>query len=285
MADILYKDGYQIKPKEIQRSGRVIFTDGTNNVSPNQQACEAYGYHFNQDTGVCSAFPNFNVNAVREAKNQSTQIIGADIDANRTDNSVLIGQRHSTVGTNRHILAVGDYHIVEHGVINSSVLSGRAGKSLYRGEAVFAGGGSTNTPGMYQQSKTHLSGKVTGNEDVSLYLQGNTTAAEQILLPANSICIYELYVTALCIGGSSGTAGHYKTEKHLGSCLTNNAGSITKVSSSVTAISSNGTTGTFSIDVATAHTMSLQVAGSANVNCQWSVVADLYVNNTDSVTF
>ena len=284
MADILYKDGYQIKPKRTLPTGTVLFTDGTNEVVPNQDACEAYGYKYNQETGVCYAFKT-NRSVIFKEQNASNQLIGVQFETNNTENSLLVGQKHITNNFNRNSVAFGDTHIIDNNVINSSVLSGRAGKSLYRGEAVFAGGGSTTTPGMYQQSKTHLSGKVTSNEDVSLYLQGNTNAAEQILLPANSICIYELYVTALCIGGSSGTVGHYKTEKHLGSCLTNNAGAITKVSSSVTAISSNGTTGTFSIDVATAYTMSLQVAGSTNVNCQWSVVADLYVNNTDSVTF
>ena len=59
-----FKKDFKIKPKEVNLNGLVTFTDGTNDVVPNQLACEAYGYHFNQDTGVCSAFPNFNVNAV-----------------------------------------------------------------------------------------------------------------------------------------------------------------------------------------------------------------------------
>ena len=38
-----YKKGYNIKPKEVLRTGEILFTDGTNDVIPNQAACEAYG--------------------------------------------------------------------------------------------------------------------------------------------------------------------------------------------------------------------------------------------------
>jgi hypothetical protein len=48
-----YKRGFNIKPKEITGIGEVIFTDGTNDVVPNQLSCEAYGYTYNADTGTC----------------------------------------------------------------------------------------------------------------------------------------------------------------------------------------------------------------------------------------
>ena len=39
-----FRNGYTIKPKEVLRSGQVVFTNGTDDVLPNQAACEAYGY-------------------------------------------------------------------------------------------------------------------------------------------------------------------------------------------------------------------------------------------------
>ena len=38
-----YRNGYTIKPNQILRSGQVVFTDGTNEITPNQSDCEAYG--------------------------------------------------------------------------------------------------------------------------------------------------------------------------------------------------------------------------------------------------
>ena len=37
-----YKKGFNIKPKEVLRTGEILFTDGTNDVIPNQSACESY---------------------------------------------------------------------------------------------------------------------------------------------------------------------------------------------------------------------------------------------------
>ena len=51
-----FKKGYKIKPQQILFNGRVVFTDGTNEVVPNQKACEAYGYTYDRNTGSCVAY-------------------------------------------------------------------------------------------------------------------------------------------------------------------------------------------------------------------------------------
>ena len=53
-----YLKGYTVKPFIITNSGSVIFTDGTNQLIPNQQQCEAYGYTYDKSTGTCVAFVN-----------------------------------------------------------------------------------------------------------------------------------------------------------------------------------------------------------------------------------
>jgi len=42
-----FKKEFKRKPKGITGIGEVIFTDGTNDVVPNQLSCEAYGYTYN----------------------------------------------------------------------------------------------------------------------------------------------------------------------------------------------------------------------------------------------
>ena len=51
-----YLNGYSVKPASVDALGVVTFTDGTNEITPNQQQCEAYGYSYNQATGSCDAF-------------------------------------------------------------------------------------------------------------------------------------------------------------------------------------------------------------------------------------
>ena len=51
-----YKKVYKIKPEQVLPDGRVLFTNGTNTVIPNQVSCEAYGYKYNSKDGTCTAF-------------------------------------------------------------------------------------------------------------------------------------------------------------------------------------------------------------------------------------
>ena len=71
MTTIPYKKGYKVKPSAISSVGQVTFTDGTNDIIPNQKQCEAYGYTYDITTGTCSAFPysanlNKNINHILE---------------------------------------------------------------------------------------------------------------------------------------------------------------------------------------------------------------------------
>ena len=45
--------GYTVKPSSVSGLGIVTFTDGTNQITPNQLQCEAYGYTYNKVTGTC----------------------------------------------------------------------------------------------------------------------------------------------------------------------------------------------------------------------------------------
>ena len=60
-------NGMTIKPSEVSALGTVTFTDGTNNITPNQAQCEAYGYTYNRATGTCSVF-RYNTNLISSFK-------------------------------------------------------------------------------------------------------------------------------------------------------------------------------------------------------------------------
>ena len=53
---ITYLPGYSVRPASVNGFGVVKFTDGINEVTPNQLQCEAYGHTYNRSTGTCTAF-------------------------------------------------------------------------------------------------------------------------------------------------------------------------------------------------------------------------------------
>lgn len=272
-----YKKGFTTKPYKIERNGLVTFTDGThNNLASNQLTCEAYGYTFDSVNGTCKAY-NFTPKVHTEIAEKSTnKFVGSKNNpSDGTMDSLFSGSENTAKGNNINCLLTGEKNEIDRGLENSSVF-GKMGKATHSGEVVIGGGG--RVPGELQHIEIQISNSTTDATVTSLFVQGGTS---HIFPPTNSICIYEMYLTALCTGGSSGTAGHYKTEKHLGSILKENDNTQTLVSSSITAISSSGTTGTAAIVVGAGDIgMQVNVTGTAATNIQWSATVHLYINKT-----
>ena len=76
MATIPYITGFAVKPTSISLTGIVTFTDGTNDITPNQSQCEAYGYTYDKATGTCSTF-RYNTNLERNISNVNNTIRGS----------------------------------------------------------------------------------------------------------------------------------------------------------------------------------------------------------------
>ena len=125
----------------------------------------------------------------------------------------------------------------------------------------------------------HLSGVSEGG-DVTLYAQGNTSNTEQIHLPANSITMFQVYITGICVGGSSGTAGHFRAHRITGSLICAQDGEITKTEALDDSWGTSGTTGTISLDVAENFVFSVQASTGTDINVQWNAVVKLYINQT-----
>ena len=281
-----FKKGFKIKPDRVNSTGAVIFTDGTNDVIPNELACKAYGYNYTN--GVCSAF-NLSAEFMEHQDSETLINNGFNNKTNETRGSIITGSNNNTA-KNANCLIVGDSHSilpVEDGeyLNNASIIGGTYGKATIDGEVVIGGGGGDgSTAGQSQMSIVSLSGSTTGG-DITLFALGDTASANQIYLPNNSISIYEVYITGLCVGGSAGTAGHFLTKRILGSLLVDEAGAITKTETIDTDTGTNGNTGSISLVVSTANIFSIQVAGRANTAVNWSAIVKLYTNQTIKATF
>ena len=279
-----FKKGYKIKPTHIQADGAVLFTNGTTQVVPNQKACEAYGYKYDKETGTCSSFV-FNTEFDYHFNNISNTSLG---EQNRftdgTINTQLLGSENLTKGNNNNCLITGNKNEIEKD-INNAVVLGKHGKATHNSEFCVGGGGFNSEAGLLQYSVLQVSGKTTSTSDVDLYIEGNDDRSNEILLPANSVTTYEIWLSGLVTGGSSGTPGNYETYEYHGTIRCADNGTLTHNAKISRLLGRTGSLGTQTIDTSTAYTLKIQIAGQNNVNCSWHAVVKLHINKTNAVTF
>ena len=118
-----------------------------------------------------------------------------------------------------------------------------------------------------------------------MYIEGNDVLQNEILLPANSVTTYEIWLSGLVTGGSSGTPGDYETYEYHGTIRCGNTGTLTHNAKIARLLGRTGSLGTKTIDTATAFTLKVQIAGQNNVNTSWHAVVKLHINKTNAATF
>ena len=135
---INYKKGFTVKPDIINPNGQVIFTDGTNNLLPNQRQCEAYGYTYNEVTHTCSAFtvrPSLNTSFANE--NNSINGTG-NITETGTNNTYIIGEQNTVKGLSRNNMVVGNNNEIQNS-INNAFVYGTLGNATADNSIVLGG--------------------------------------------------------------------------------------------------------------------------------------------------
>ena len=289
-----YKKGHKLRPFSIKNTGQVLFTDGTNNdLNVNKHTCEAYGYRY--INGMCCAYtpsPELiaNIESDTLLNNGSNNTIsnsgGALINGSNhiTESAFgcfITGQKH-VIGEEDLITGAADSDD-ELYINNAAVLGGSYGHATRSGQIVFGGGmgdGAGVSYGVNQMSIYCLGITHDGSGDFTMVIQGDTDRAEEIMLPDNSINIFEIRLTGVCTGGSSGTAGHYHTLVQTGTMLVPESGGNVYNEGTTSETASNGTTATPSIVTTTRGLLRVNVAGVANVNCTWFAVVKIYTNKT-----
>lgn len=282
-----YKKGFNVKPYEVRLDGTVRFTDGTStDLLANQLTCEAYGYTFDQVKGVCKAYEFTNQVTNQIEKKATSQFIGSKHETrDGTLDTFFSGKKNVTEGNNENCLLVGEENKIASDINNVAVF-GKMGKPTHRGELCVGGGSFGSEAGLTQMSIVQLSAKTVDASDTTLYIDGDDdadTGQKQILLPANSVVTYEIWLSALVTGGSSGTAGDYEAYVWLGVIRTTNNGTMAHNHKIDRLLGRTGSLGTQDIDTSTAYTLSVQVTGLANHNIQYHAVAKLNINKTNAV--
>jgi hypothetical protein len=281
--EIPYITGFNVKPKKISSLGVVTFTDGTNDITPNQLQCETYGYTYDIATGTCSAFrynPNLNINF----NNKSNTIRGKqNTTETGTNNTLIMGENNTVKGLSRNNLIVGNLNEISNGLNNSTVLGVNAKTSAQAEFAIGGGKGSlsdsTDAATFVSRRKTsviELSGVTIDNTATNLTVQGGDSF---INVENNSIIGYDIYITRLELGGSSGTAGNYSYRNIRGAVKINQVGvmsfvvgfsrNIAKVGVNGTCIMADSTTGGVA-------SISVNVQDRNNVQNLWSASVTLH---------
>ena len=209
-----YLTGYTIKPYEINTLGQVLFTDGTNTgLMANQQTCQAYGYTYDKATGTCRSF-RFNTNLNRNINNINNKNNGSGNTNELGANTIQVnGTLNTTKGFNNNCFINGSNNEIANGVDNATVL-GVGGKANRDGSLVIGGGAEiidasdTTTNCSRKVSTVNLAGTTTDNTATKLTVNG-LGGTNYINVNENSIVGFEIYITRLEVGGTSGTLGNY----------------------------------------------------------------------------
>ena len=269
-----YKTGFSVKPKFISSLGEVLFTDGTNNITPNQLECEAYGYTYNSTTGTCSAFRT-NIGIDRNMSNIDNFIKGKNNTTETgTTNTIIMGESNIVKGNSRNNILIGDNNEVAIGVNNATVL-GNYGIAERDGEVVIGGGAFNGVGKGYGQSSTiTLSGTTTDATQTNLKVNSSSSNTIIARSSTSSFQGFEANVMGVRTGGSagSGAANDRILLRATGIVY------LKADNQSVATLGSSGTVAgwTTAVDFSSTNDMHLSVTGAADMNISWSATLHLY---------
>jgi hypothetical protein len=271
---IPYLNGYSVKPATVGGTGIVTFTDGTNEVTPNQQQCEAYGYTYNKDTGTCRAF-TYSTTLQNSLISEGNIIKGQDnIVMMGTGNTHIMGESNTVKGLSRNNIIVGSNNEIANGVNNASVF-GNYGLAKRDGEVVIGGGGFSGAgKGNAQSSTITLTGTTTNGSQTALFVNGDASNTIIARSSESSFQGFEATVIGVRTGGSaaSGAVNDRICLRVTGLVY------LKAVDQSSTDLGKSGTTGGWAAGVRFSGTndMLFAVTGATDMNISWSCTLNLY---------
>ena len=261
--------GFTIVPASISNLGIVTFTDdGTNNITPNQRQCEAYGYRYDETSDTCYAF-RYNTNLQTAFRNTNNAISGA---GNRTEtgtnNTYIMGENNTVRGFSRNNVVIGNNNEIARSINNANVF-GTLGEVTATNSIVLGGNAAGDILGE-RQTMTLMYGKqTTDGSTVDAFL--NNTTDSYFVVPENTVIYFQSETLAVRVAGSAvaGREGDYKSWVERG--VVKNAAGTLSIQRSRTSPASSGTTTSWSPVNSVSGTNFLQtVTGKADMTLEWA---------------
>ena len=232
-----YLTGFDVKPSSVSPIGTVTFTDGTNEITPNQLQCEAYGYKYNKVTRTCSAF-KYSSNLDRNISNINNKINGAgNTTLTNTNNTYIIGQKNTVRGDSTNNIVVGTQNEIANGVSNA-IVYGTLGEATANNSIVL--GGNASADNLSERQSIHLmyGTQTTAGSTVDSYL--NNISGNYFTIPENTAMYFHADILAVRVGGTgAGSAGDFASWVERGVVI-NKSGTLS-ISRERDAIKSSGT--------------------------------------------
>ena len=265
---IPYLNGYTIKPNFVSPSGIVTFTDGTNDITPNQQQCEAYGYTYNEATGTCVAY-NFTLRLNRSIRYEDSKLEGSgnQIESG-TKNTIITGENNIVKGISRNNIIIGTSNQIANGVSNANVY-GTLAQATANNSIVLGGNEAADVLGE-RQNTTFIYGKqTTDNSTVDAFL--NNTTDSYFIVPENSVFYFQSETVAVRVGGDSGSGavGDFKAWVERG-VVKNAAGTLSIDRSRTSPASSGTTTGWSPVNAVSGTRFRQTVKGATGMTLEWA---------------
>ena len=264
---IPYLTGFTVKPASVSGLGIVTFTDGTNNVTPNQLQCEAYGYTYNKATGTCSSF-RYNTNIDRAVANENNKTFGSNNSTQTgTNNTLVMGENNTVRGFSRNSIITGNQNQIANGVNNANV-SGTLGNVTANNSKVLGGNAGTDLLGE-RQAITLMCGIQTTDATVTNTNLNNTTSSF-FTVPENTALMFDADVIGLRTGGTGrGAIGSYASFAEKGVVI-NKSGTLSIQSSTRTGESDGGVSGWVTDSAVSGTNFILTVKGATDMIIEWS---------------
>ena len=263
-----YLNGYSVKPNVISEVGIVTFTDGTNEITPNQQQCEAYGYTYNEATGTCNAF-TFSTQLGKSLRRESNNIQGAEnVTGEGTTNTYISGEGNILEGESRNSIIVGSNNQINLGINNANVY-GTLGEATTDNSIILGGNNGLDIIGERQNITLMYGKQTTDNSTVDAFL--NNTTDSYFVVPDNTVVYFQSETIAVRVAGSSGSGavGDFKSWVERG--VVKNARGTLSIDRSRTSPADSGTTTGWSPINSVSGTNFLQtVKGAADMTIEWA---------------
>ena len=266
---IPFLTGFTVKPSFITPLGDVTFTDGTNQVTPNQLQCEAYGYKYNKETGSCSTF-RFNTNLNTAFANESNKTFGSNnITQTGTNNTLLMGENNIVNSFSRNSIITGNKNQIST-LVNNANVSGTLGEATADNSIVLGGNNGSDAIGE-RQSIQLLYGiqTIDGVNTVSFL---NNTTDSLFAIPDNTIMYFHADVIAVRVGGTastgSGAVGDYASFVERGVII--NKSGVLSIQRERDAIKSSGYTSNWQpTAIVSGTSFAMRVRGDTDTIVEW----------------
>lgn len=262
-----YKKGYKVKPNAISSVGRVTFTDGTNDIIPNQKQCEAYGYTYDKSTATCRAF-RYNAPLIKRTNITSNNTQG---DGNITEagsvNTYVMGESNLIKRGSRNNSVIGTNNEIETQVLNS-ITVGRGARALMENTIVLGGNSRDDKIGT-RQSWTVMYGCDTTDSTTTDSFPNNTEGYFEPKI--NRVYYFQSETLAVRTGGTSasGAVGDFKAWVERGVVKCNSAGTLSIDRSRTSPADSGTTSGWSPINAVDGSNFRQTVKGANNMNIKW----------------